>query len=201
MIEICKQNLENNGFEVVRVKSGDEALNYAKEILTNVGDLSVGLGGSTTLAQIGLLDYIESLDGLTIYNQYKNGITMDENTHLRRMGLISDIYITGVNAITKDGSLINVDGSGNRVAAQIFGPKKVYIFCGTNKIVDSVEAGLERIKNIAIPKNIQRLKEKADKFGKQREFTPKTIARKYSLITSDDIGRTTIVMIDGEWGF
>ncbi len=92
--------------------------------------LKIGLGGSTTVAQIGLLKYLVDYENINLCNQYESGISMEENLKRRREGILSDIYITGCNAITKKGELVNADGSGNRVAAQIFGPKKYFFLLG-----------------------------------------------------------------------
>jgi len=147
------KNLEKNGFEVIEVSSSKEALNRAKEFIKD--GQKVGLGGSTTVAQIGLLEYLTKLDNIELYNQYEEGISKEENLERRRQGLLSDLYITSCNAITKDGYLVNVDGDGNRVAAQIFGPKKVLLIVGKNKLVDSIEDGFKRVYEVSIPLNIE----------------------------------------------
>ncbi|NLK65867.1 MAG: LUD domain-containing protein [Campylobacteraceae bacterium] len=195
----CIENLEKNGFSVVVVENAKEALEYAKTRI--VDGLSIGLGGSTTVAQIGLLEYLASLKNITLYNQYEKGIDKDENIKRRRMGLISDLYITGSNAITEDGELVNVDGSGNRVAAQIFGPKSVLLFVGQNKIVKDFEAAKKRLWDIAIPKNAERSNKVATTHKKERHFTPENISNKFSYINHDDEGRTTIVLIKEDLGF
>lgn len=192
-------NLRENGFEVVVAESGAWALVYAKGMIKR--GMSVGLGGSVTVSQIGLLEYLENLPDIKLYNQYEQNITETDNYNRRRMGLVSDLYITGCNAITRDGRLVNADGSGNRIAAQIYGPKKVAIFAGINKIVDSVEDGFKRIKDVVAPLNADRCNERALSFGKKARFTSQNIAKKWSIIDSDEPGRTTIVLINEELGF
>lgn len=195
----CIENLTKNGFEVVVVESSKEALKYAKKVIFK--GATVGLGGSTTVKEIGLLDYLVSLKDIKLFNQYEKGISDQENIKRRREGLLTDIYIAGVNAITKNGELVNADGSGNRVAAQIFGPKKLFLFTGVNKIVDNFEDAIKRINEVAIPKNIERINKVAKEHGKEGKYNAQNIANKFSYINGEEKGRTTIVLIKEELGF
>ena len=114
MLQKTKESLEKNGFEVIVVKHGWQALDFAKKFITE--GQSIGLGGSVTVDQIGLLCYIDSLSAMKknqVFNQYENGISTEENVERRRQGMLADIYVTGCNAITKDGELLNADGDGN----------------------------------------------------------------------------------------
>jgi len=192
-------NLEKNGFEVLHVKSSKEALHVAKSYIKD--GLSIGLGGSTTVAQTGLLDYLLEHKNISLINHNEDGIDMEENLKRRREGMLSDLYITSCNAVTKDGELVNADGSGNRVASQIFGPKKVLLLIGKNKIVENLHAGFERIKNVAAPKNIERMNKKAISMGKEPRFNADNIANKFTFINGDEKGRTTIILIDEELGY
>jgi len=192
-------NLEKNGFEVLHVKNKKEALHVAKNYIKD--GFSIGLGGSTTVAQVGLLDYLLEQKNISVINHNEAGIDMQENLRRRREGMLSDLYITSCNAVTKDGELVNADGSGNRVAAQIFGPKKVLLLVGINKIVENLHAGFERIKNVAAPKNIERMNKKAVSMGKEPRFNANNIANKFTFINGDEKGRTTIILIDEELGY
>lgn len=193
------ENLQNNGFEVLHVKNSEEALHVGKKYIKD--GLKIGLGGSTTVSEIGLLDYLVNHKNISLCNQYESGIDMQENTKRRREGILSDLYVAGCNAITKNGELVNADGSGNRVAAQIFGPKKVLLFVGTNKIVDNLEKAFERITNVAAAKNINRMNSKAIKMGKKPRYNQNNIANKFAYINGDEKGRTTIILIDEELGY
>ncbi len=188
-----------HGMEVVCVKDKAEALETAKTFI--VSGMSIGLGGSTTVAQIGLLEYVTSLKEITLFNQYEKGISMEENVKRRREGMLSDLYICGTNALTKNGELVNADGSGNRVAAQIFGPKKVLVVTGRNKIVENLEAGFQRILDIAAPKNIERMNTMALSMGKEPRHTMENIGNKWAYIDGDEPGRTTIIVVDEDLGF
>ncbi len=118
---------------------------------------TVTQGGSVTLDQIGLRTHLLSATGITFIDPYAEGLSASERIERRRLGLHSDLFFCSTNAITLDGILINRDGMGNRVAAMIFGPLKVVVIAGINKIVRDIDAGLERINSIAAPRNARRL--------------------------------------------
>ena len=190
---------EKNGFELVFTQTKKEALAKAKEFIPSGS--SVGLGGSASVGEIGLLDDLIARKDIVLYNQYESGISKEENTKRRKLGLTADIFIAGVNALTKNGELINCDGEGNRVAAQIFGPDKVLLIAGVNKLVDTIEDGFERIKNIASVKNAERLNKKAAEFGKAANFQAEEISKKYTIIKSDLKGRIVIILVNEPLGY
>ncbi len=115
----------------------------------------VGFGDSVTLSQIGLVEALEK-GNYTFLNPWEKGITVEEQTKRQRQAFISDVFVTGTNALTLDGKIVNVDALGNRVAAMLFGPDKVIIVVGINKIVENLEEALERIKKKAAPLNVIR---------------------------------------------
>lgn len=198
-MDTLQEAFKKNGMEVIPVATKEEALALAKTFIRP--GMSIGLGGSTSVAQIGLLEYVTSLSDITLFNQYEKGISMEENARRRREGMLSDLYICGTNALTKTGELINADGSGNRVAAQIFGPKKVLIVTGRNKIVENVEEGFKRIIEIAAPKNIERMNNTALAMGKEPRHNMNNIGNKWAYIDGDVEGRTTIILVDEDLGF
>lgn len=126
---------------------------------------------------------------------------MEENENRRKNGLLSDLFITSINALTKNGELVNMDGTGNRIAAQIFGPKKVLLIVGKNKIVENIEDGYERIKNVVVPKNIERLNKKALQFGKTPKYSTQNIMNKMSVIFQDAKDRINIILVNENLGF
>jgi L-lactate utilization protein LutB len=199
MMQTTIDNLKNNGFSVIEVATAAEALEIAKGFVEP--QMQIGLGGSTTVQQIGLLDWLTEQEDINLSNQYEAGITMEENIERRRQGLISDLYITGCNAITHKGELVNADGDGNRVAAQIFGPRKVLLVASKNKIVESVKEGFGRIRGIAAPKNIERMNAKAISMGKEPHYNEDNIANKFAFITADKPGRTTIILVGEALGY
>ena len=117
---------------------------------------TVALGGSVTVMQTGLLDALRAMP-VTLLDRYRPGITDVEVEDVLLQGMTADVQIMSCNAITADGKLVNEDGRGNRVAGLVFGPKKVIIIAGVNKIVPTVEAGISRIREIAAPLNCIRL--------------------------------------------
>ncbi len=146
--------LTKNHFSASYVKTVTEA---KEKILALIADSdTVGIGGSWTVQEIGLLEDLAQR-GNTVFNHGVSGLTPEESLAIRRKELTADVFLTGTNAVTLDGQLVNVDGSGNRVAAMIFGPKKVIVVVGVNKIVHDVHEGYRRIQMEAAPINNKRL--------------------------------------------
>lgn len=113
--------------------------------------------GSMTLVNMGLWEEVRKIPGVKVIDPFEPGISHEESLDRRRQGLLADIMITSSNAITLDGKLVNLDGMGNRVAAMIFGPKKVILAVGMNKVVSSVEEAMARVKHYSAPVNSIRL--------------------------------------------
>lgn len=191
--------LENCGYEVHEVSNKSEAFELSKTFIKS--GMSVGLGGSVSVGEIGLLDYLINKKDITLYNQYEAGITMEENAQRRRQGLVSDIFVTSTNALTKDGKLVNADGSGNRVAALCYGPKRVLLIVGKNKIVENVEDGFKRVMEVAAVKNIERMNSKAIEMGKEPRHNLDNIANKFSWVKADEKNRIVIILVDEDLGY
>lgn len=119
----------------------------------------------------------------------------------RKQGLVSDIFVTSTNALTKDGKLVNADGSGNRVAAFSYGPTNVLLIVGVNKIVENLELGFKRVMEVAAIKNIDRMNKKAISFGKEPKHNIDNIANKFSWVKADDKDRIIIILVDEELGY
>jgi hypothetical protein len=117
---------------------------------------SVALGGSVTVMQTGLLDTLRAMN-IELLDRYQPGVSPEEMERIIVRSMTADVMVTSCNAVTSDGKLVNEDGRGNRVAGLIFGPKKVIMMVGVNKIVPSVADGLTRIKDVAAPLNCIRL--------------------------------------------
>ncbi len=148
-------NLENRGYEVVYIE--DKALACKIVIEKIAKDATIGFGGSQTLAQLGIVDYILNND-YKVFNRYEEGLSPDEVYEVERQTLLSDLFISSVNAIAETGELVNIDGKSNRVAAQIFGPKQVFLVVGVNKICKTLDEAIDRAQNYAAPINAQRFK-------------------------------------------
>lgn len=191
--------LEQSGFKVLEAKNKEEALELSKSFIKS--GMSVGLGGSTSVSQIGLLDYLINKDDITLFNQYEKGISMSENIRRRREGMITDLYVASTNALSEDGKLINADGSGNRVAAMIFGPVNVLLIVGKNKIVKNVEEGYKRVMEEAAVKNIDRINAISVAMGKEPKQNINTIANKFTHIKADEKDRIIIILVDEDLGY
>ena len=157
MLKKAKKALEAHKFLVELCEDGDEAREKALKQLDK--ESSIGIGGSMTVREIGLFNHLKD-NGFNIINPYVPDLTRDQVFDLRRKTLMSDFFLAGCNAITLEGEIVNVDGYGNRVAAIIFGPRKVFLFAGMNKIVLDRQQALDRIFDIAAPINAKRLDKK-----------------------------------------
>jgi L-lactate utilization protein LutB len=117
-------------------------------------DHVVSWGGSMTVASLGIQQRLEK-EGYKLLDRDKAPAPAERN-ELMRQALLCDTYLTGSNAVSEDGQLVNIDGNGNRVAAMIFGPRQVIVVAGMNKIVKSPEDAMTRARTIAAPLNVQR---------------------------------------------
>lgn len=148
------ENLGKNGIKGVYVPTGKEALALLETLL--VPGETIGVGGSVTLDQIGALELIRNPKYRFIV-RYEKGLDA-EALHIRRQQCVmADTFVTGTNTITEEGALYNIDGTGNRLCALVFGPKRVIVIAGYNKIVPTMEDAMLRIKNVCAPANAIRL--------------------------------------------
>lgn len=115
---------------------------------------TVAFGGSVTLQELGAFELLTGR-GQNVLWHWK--VSKEDASALRKNAMNADVYITSSNAVIEDGRLLNIDGTGNRVAAMIFGPPKVIVIAGRNKLAPDYESALERIKTVACPKNAERL--------------------------------------------
>ena len=109
--------------------------------------------GSMTAGGMGLWEAIAALPDVSLIDPYQLELSREEGLELRRQGLTADVMVAGTNAITLDGRLVNLDGMGNRVAAMAFGPKKVILVVGMNKVAPDLESAIARVKHYAAPIN------------------------------------------------
>ncbi|HBZ56454.1 MAG TPA: lactate utilization protein [Syntrophobacteraceae bacterium] len=113
--------------------------------------------GSMTAANMGLWERIAGLPAVTVIDPYQPGFSPEQGQEMRRQGMLADFMIASSNAITLDGKLVNLDGSGNRVAAMAFGPRKVILVVGMNKVSPDLETAMARVKHYAAPVNARRV--------------------------------------------
>lgn len=142
------RHLRKRGMEGMYFDRGEDAVDAIRKMIPD-GCL-VGLGGSETIIETGLVDALRKMD-IRLLDRYAEGVTPEEVNLMRREGLLSDVFIASSNAITADGKIVNQDGIGNRVAAMVYGPHKVILMVGMNKVVRSVEEAVARIKTVAAP--------------------------------------------------
>lgn len=150
----CVEALRKNGFTAHYADTKDEARRIVLEAIP-VGS-SVGIGGSVTIRDLGIPEALKAR-GNRLYDHWDPSLSPAEKTAARDNQVRADVFLSSTNAITVDGALVNTDGTGNRVASMIFGPKTSVIVCGHNKIVPDVHAAICRIREYAAPVNYKRL--------------------------------------------
>ena len=148
-VERTLKALAKNRIPAVFVATRQEAVEAVRSLM-KPGDV-VSCGGSVTLAETGVRDLLKSGD-----YQFLDRETMDPQEAYRKT-FSADVFLTSANAITEEGELYNVDGNGNRVAALIYGPQRVIVVAGVNKIVRNLEEAISRVKYVAAPANGVRL--------------------------------------------
>ncbi|MTI80381.1 MAG: lactate utilization protein [Firmicutes bacterium] len=146
--------LKKNEFDAVYFSNREQAVEHVLSYIS--GGNKVGIGGSMTLNELQLPKKAAD-KGAEVLNHNLPDLSAEEKNEIRRQQLICDVFLSSTNALTLDGHLVNIDGVGNRVAAMTFGPKKVVVVVGINKVSKNVHAALDRIKLIASPKNNKRL--------------------------------------------
>ncbi|MDD4783749.1 MAG: lactate utilization protein [Syntrophaceticus sp.] len=146
--------LKKNGFDAVYFSNRDEATQFVLDSVKP--EMSVGCGGSVTVKELGVPEKARE-KGAEILDHGQAGLSPEEKQDIRRKELVCDLFLSSTNAVTLDGCLVNVDGTGNRVAALSFGPKRVIVVAGVNKICSNIDTAFERIRNYAAPRNNKRL--------------------------------------------
>ncbi len=149
-----KSNLENKGYIVSMFDTKEDAAKYLNE---EIDGKTVGFGGSVTLQQMGLLDLLSAHNTVYWHDQKPDYMTVSET---RLAAAHAEIYLSSVNGISMQGEIVNIDNTGNRVAALCYGPEKVYLVIGINKVAEDYESALFRARNVAAPMNARRLKRK-----------------------------------------
>ncbi len=146
--------LKRRDFEAVWVPDRQRAREI---ILERIGPADrVGVGGSMTIRELRVLDTLRD-QGHTVYDHWIPDAPKEEILKIRKLQMQSDVFLSGVNALVTDGRIVNIDGIGNRVASMIFGPGRVILVAGVNKVVETLDAAFYRIKNVATPPNARRL--------------------------------------------
>ncbi len=201
-----KKALEANNFEVFLAEDAAEAHKIVlEEILPKLDAKSIAWGGSLTFGATGLYECLKKNAALQVIDTYDRSIPAEEMLERRRSALLVDVFVTGSNAVTEAGELVNLDMIGNRVAAIVFGPKNVIVLVGRNKIVPDLDAAIFRVKNYAAPVNAMRLDKKTPcvETGYCEDCKgPDRICNAWSLVEkSFPKGRIKVILINEDLGF
>ena len=146
--------LRKNNMESFFINTQDELINKIKELVKENSKVTVG--GSMSLFETKIINHLRS-GRYEFLDRYKEGLKPEEIKQIYREAFFCDAYFTSTNAITEDGELYNVDGNGNRIAAMLYGPDKVIVVVGVNKIVKNINEAVERNKSMCAPANAKRL--------------------------------------------
>ena len=201
-----KEALNANNFDAVVVDNAIEAKTRVLEkMIPETGAKSISWGGSLTFIATGIYDAVKESDDLKVLDTFAKGLTAEEMQERRRQSLLVDLFITGSNAVTETGQLVNLDMFGNRIGAITFGPKHVIILVGRNKIVTDLDEAMFRIKNYAAPVNTMRLGKKTpcSKTSYCEECkSPDRICNTWTITEkSFPKGRVKVVLINEDMGF
>jgi len=147
------ESLEKNNISACYVDTAEDACSKVISLIPQGS--KVGYGGSLTLEQLGIIEVLRK-GSYDFIDRNIPEISEIDNYRLRRESLLADVFLMSTNALTMGGQLVNIDGRGNRTAALIFGPSKVIVIAGINKIVPNIEAAIYRIKNYVAPIHAKR---------------------------------------------
>lgn len=205
-LKTVKQRLEANQFDVYLADNKDLAKKLAYEtIIPAMAPKTISWGGSMTFVATRLYEALKNDPRYTVLDTYDKSLAPAESIQRRRESLLVDLFITGSNAITEDGHLVNLDMIGNRVAAITFGPRNVLILVGRNKIVADRHAAMARIKDYAAPVNVMRLDKKTPcgKTGRCDDCSsPDRICNTWTITEkSFPKHRVKVMLINEEMGF
>ncbi len=200
-----KEVLDANNFDTFIVENTDEAKSIVLEkIIPKLAPKNVSWGGSITFVTTGLYDLLKKNKDLNVLDTYDKNLPPEEGLERRRQSLLVDLFITGTNAVTESGQLVNLDMTGNRVAGITFGPKNVVVLVGRNKIVSNLNTAIFRVKNYAAPTNAMRLDKKTPciKTSYCEECSsPDRICNTWTITEkSFPKGRTRVVLINESMG-
>lgn len=150
--KLLVKNLYSRHFDAYYCANREEALEKALELIPE--GASIGWGGAMTCQQIGLIDAVKEGNYRAIDRNACS--TPEEKAQAEKDCLFSDVFLVGANALSLDGQMVSIDGTGNRVAAIIYGPKTVLVVAGMNKVMDTLEDAMHRARTVAAPMNQQR---------------------------------------------
>lgn len=200
------QALEDNKFDAIVAANSAEACKIIQDdIIPAVKPQSVSWGGSLSVVGSGVYAALKDCTDFQVLDTYDKSLSPEEMVERRRQALLVDLFITGTNAVTEDGWLVNLDMIGNRVGAINFGPRNVIIVVGRNKIVPGLEQAMDRIKDYVAPVNAMRLNKKTPcrKTGVCHDCSsPDRICNVWTITEkSFPKGRIRVVLVNEDLGF
>jgi len=200
--EKCVENLNKHGFNAHFFLNLREARTHILKAISTYN--SFGFGGSDTTRQLDIIERLKQQNKV-VYDHWENGLSAEESLEIRRNQSACDCFLCSANAISMSGEIVNVDGVGNRTNAMTFGPRKVMIIAGINKLTTDLHTALQRVKNIAGPMRAKSLDMQTpcaetgictDCNSPQRICRITTILHRKPVLT--DI---TVIIINGTFGF
>lgn len=198
---VLVKNLRARHFDAYYCPTKEDAL--AKALALIPAGSTVGWGGALSAEQIGLLEAVRS-GGFRALDRDR-AASPDERTAIQRACFEADFFITGANALSLDGQMVNIDGNGNRVGMIVYGPKHILVIAGMNKVADNLETAVGRARTIAAPQNAQRfgLPNPCSVTGACGDCKNETCICNQMLITrnSKPAGRIKMIIVGEELGF
>lgn len=202
LIEEAIHNLNKNNMAGYRVASVTQLYQLLGRLIPE--GQTVGCGDSVTLEQTGVYEYMKN-HPYKFLDKHREGLSHEEKREIYLQNFSADTFLTGVNAVTLDGKLFNIDGNGSRVAPIIYGPKQVIAVVGTNKIVKSTDEAVLRARQTAAPLDAQRLGKQTPCvwLGKCIDCShSQRICNDFVLIAGQfEKERIKVIFIEGDYGF
>ena len=201
----CRQALQHNGFEVEYLSNTRKAGEYLRTLIEQSHPHSVSFGDSMTLYATGIIAWLRSQTDIPFIDTFEPGVRFKDLIERRREALTCELFLTGVNAVGEDGTLHWLDMIGNRIAPIAFGPRKVVLVAGRNKIVRDTAEAYTRIREIAAPQNVARhegFKTPCAMTGRCHDCnSPQRICNERLIFHKcHPTGRITVVLINDELG-
>ena len=204
-LENLKEALKSNNFDAFIADTAREAGRMVMDkILPKLAPKTISWGGSMTFVATELYDMLKAYPNADILDTFDKTLSPEESLERRRQSLLVDLFITGTNAVTRTGELVNLDMIGNRVSGIAFGPKNVVVLVGRNKVVEDLETAVDRIKEYTAPVNAMRLNKKTpcSRTGVCEECkSPERICNTWTLTQkSFPKGRIKVILINENLG-
>lgn len=199
--QILVKNLKSRHFDAFYCPDAASALEKALELIPE--GASVGWGGALSAQQIGLIDAVKKGNYAAIDRDAAK--TPEERNTLLKRCLTADVFLSGANALSLDGEMVNIDGTGNRVAAIVYGPETVLVIAGMNKVCDTLDDAVTRARTVAAPMNKQRFpfKTPCEVTGACADCKSEDCICNQILITRNcrPAGRIKFILVGEELGF